>query len=388
MITYLFFTYWKTLHTAFLFDHHGILAGVFPKFINSDYILFCIKALVTIMIVIVIATYITLYQKRKSFLYKSHINRKLKALISTGILDNKEDIISAGKIENFKRTLEKRILSQFTIDELINIKGSIKGETVKNICWLYEELGLKNISLKKLDSNEWFIKARGIQELYLMEQHDTLDKIYKSVNDKNDFVRMESQVGIIHLTGFEGLLFLNVIEYVLTEWQQIKLLERLRNFDMDHAFLAENIPSWLQSNNYSVIIFALKLAEDYQQYGLNEQIVRCLDNPDELVRNQAIKCLKSLADEHTPKKLTEHFASETYLNQLNILDCLENIATQKEVGFLAGLMENKSDIIKLKAAKVLGRCSSEGLNLLAKIGSIQPEPYHRIYLHIKYEISR
>ncbi|GAC1384703.1 MAG: hypothetical protein NVSMB45_12920 [Ginsengibacter sp.] len=367
---------------------HATLASVFPKFINGDYLITCIKALIFIMILIISATFVTLYIKKKNFLFKHHINRKLKALISTGILENSEDETAKGKIESFARTLNKPVFSQFTIDELIAIKGSIRGESVKNITSLYEKLGLKNISLKKLNSLQWFVKARGIQELYLMEQIDTLKKIYKNVNDKNEFVRMEAQVGIIHLTGFEGLRFLNVIEYILTEWQQIKLLERLRNFDMNHEFLAENIPKWLTSKNDSVIMFALKMAEDYQQYGMHDFIIRCLDHPNDLVRNQTIKALHTLADESTAKTVSVYYKDETYINKIAILSCLEVIATQKQVAFLAGLMEDPSDTIKLNAAKVLGKCSSEGLNLLEKMGALQAEPYQRIYLHVKQEIKR
>lgn len=364
---------------------HGTL---FPRFITADYLMKCIYALIFIMILIISATFVTLYLKKKNFLFKHHINRKLKALISTGILEHKEDEISATKIQNFSRSLDKPIYSQFTIDELINIKGSIRGEAVKNISWLYVELGLKNISLKKLNNKQWFVKARGIQELYLMEQTDTLKKIYKNVNDKNDFVRMEAQIGIIHLTGFEGLRFLNVIEYVLTDWQQIKLLDRLRIFDMNHQFLAENIPKWLISKNDSVIMFGLKLTEDYQQYGMHNHVIKCLDHPNERVRNQTVKALHTLADETTAEILCKYYYKESFLNKLNILDCLENIATQKQVAFLAGIMEDPSDTIKLRTAKVLGKCSSEGMNLLAKIGSLQPEPYQRIYLHVKSEVSR
>ena len=364
------------------------IASVFPKFINQDYLMICIKALLFIMFLIIIATFVTLYLKKRDFIFKHHINRKLKALIITGILDHKEDETSNVQIKNFGKSLDKPVLSQFTIDELIIIKGSLLGESVDNICWLYVELGLKNISLKKLSSPLWYVKARGIQELYLMEQSDMLKRIYKNVNDKNEFVRMEAQVGIIHLTGFEGLRFLNVIDYVLTDWQQIKLLERLRTFDMSYEFLSENIPKWLKSTNYSVILFTIKLAEDYQLYGVHDHIIKCLESPNELVRNQAVKALNTLADESTAKILSHFYPSETYLNKLNILQCLENIATQKQIGFLAGLMEDKSDTIKLRAAKVLGKCSSEGLSLLAKMGALQADPYERIYQHVKFELTR
>ena len=67
---------------------------------------------------------------------------------------------------------------QFALNLLLQNKRQLMGFAAQKIIFLYEELGFKQYSIQKLKSHTWHIKARGIQELYLMEQRDMLNQIY------------------------------------------------------------------------------------------------------------------------------------------------------------------------------------------------------------------
>ncbi|MEO8171983.1 MAG: hypothetical protein ABI581_02825, partial [Sediminibacterium sp.] len=285
--------------------------------------------------------------------------------------------------KNFYNILNNRIARQFTIDELIVCKKNFSGVVAENITVLYNQLGLKKYSLKKLAAkNKWHVRAKGIQELYLMDQEDVLTTIYKNTDSNNEFVRMEAQTGVIHLTGFSGLRFLDLITYPLTEWQQLKLLEQLRLYPKKED-LSEKIPSWLNSKNETVIIFALKLADEYQQFSIRKQVIDCLVDSKIAVRRQAIKTLITLADESTPSVLLGYFNKETFENQVFILTAIRTIVTEKESDFLGRLLDHVNDTIKLNAAILLVSISEKELDILEKRGEIQPEPYQRIYRHVK-----
>jgi hypothetical protein len=325
--------------------------------------------------------YLYLFYKKRNFFYTDRIRKHLETWITQIIMEEEAESIVISK--KFYSILNNQVARQFAIDELILCKKNFSGVVAENIIALYIQLGLKKYSLKKLATkNKWHVRARGIQELYLMDQTDVLKTIYKNTNSNNEFVRMEAQTGVIHLTGFPGLRFLDVISYPLTDWQQLKLLEQLRLYPKKED-LSEKIPAWLTSENETVIIFALKLADEYQQFSVRKNVTDCLVYPQKAVRNQAIKTLITLADENTPAILLGYLNKESFSNQVFILDALRSIATENEYDFLLKLIDHENDTIKLKAAVILAEISEEGLALLEKRGQEQPEPYQRIYRHVK-----
>jgi hypothetical protein len=110
-----------------------------------------------------------------------------------------------------------------------------------------------------------------------------------------------------------------VISYPLTEWQQLKLLEQLRLYPKKED-LSEKIPGWFRSKNDTVVVFALKLADEYQQFSIRKHVIDCLVHPQKAVRSQAIKTLITLADEKTPAILLGYFNKEIFSNQVFILE--------------------------------------------------------------------
>lgn len=365
-----------------------ITANILYRLLNEEYLWILIDFFIISIILILAITYATVFLKKKKYVYKKYLDKNLSEWIASGIIEEVDKNVAARPTLKLLLIIKSPLLRQLTIDELLQLKRNFSGDAAKNISMLYVQLGLKEFSFRKLKSNKWHVKARAIRELYLMEQREALPRIYKNVNSPNEFIRMEAQIGIIHLIGFEGLRFLNVISNKLTEWQQIKILDQLSKFPINEYLLAADIPRWLKSPNETVIVFALKLAHRYYRYGEYIKVVECLDHPDEAVRKQAVNTLHRLANETTSQTIIAHFNNETFFNKLNMLDQLENIATESDVDFLIQLLSDPDDTLKLKAARVLSSCHKQGLETLEKAGQLKPEPYQKIYLHIKNELKR
>lgn len=339
------------------------------------------QILVIAIAIVVSVIYLYLFNKKRLFFYTSRIRKHLENWISEVIMEDEE--ASAAISLRIQRVLTNDTARQFMIDELIQCKRNFSGSVSGTIVSLYEQLGLKAFSLRKLKSRHWHIKAKGIQELYLMDQKTTLRTIYKNTNSKNEFVRMEAQTGVINLTGFSGLRFLDVVSYPITEWQQIKLLEQLR-LHPDKEDISDKIPKWLQSKNNSVVVFALKLADEYQVFSVRPHVIRCMVLKDKTVRSQAIRTLIRLADENTPGILLGYFSKETSWGQMIILDALRTMASERELPFLLTLLDHPNDTIKLKAAVVIAAVSEKGLFILENKAMEMPEPFERILRHVKY----
>lgn len=350
-------------------------------FLNADTLLIGVQIMLLGIVGVVGVIYMHLFFKKQQFIYTASIQNNLEAFISRIILEESTDDLEMP--HKFQRILKNKKARQFAIEELISCKKNFSGSVAENIVGLYKQLGLDKDSFKKLrNTRKWHIKARGIQELYLMDQKEALNTIYKNTNSSSEFVRMEAQTGVIHLTGFEGLRFLDMITYPLTEWQQLKLLEQLRQAKKPEI-LAEKIPDWLQSKNTTVVIFSLKLADEYQQFSVYGDVIHCLTHASEAVRSQAIKTVVRLADEMTPVILAGYYAKEGFKNKVVILEALRTIATEQQLPFLVRQLESPDNMIKLKAAIALAACSEGGIDLIRQKATTEPEPYQRIYLHVK-----
>src|SRR5438128_7169915 len=101
----------------------------------------------------------------------------------------------------------------------------------------------------------------------------------------------------------------------------------------------DNLGQWLKSSNFTVVIFALKLADVYQQYEIHDEVVECLRHENEKVRIQAVTTLGRIAGENTASILAKHYFNEHFTNRQNILNCLLNIASDSEKEFLLQQLE-------------------------------------------------
>ena len=359
----------------------GSIGKDFLTFMSPENLLIGVQVMAVGIMLIIILIYAQLMAKKRMHFHITRIRNNIEVWISQIILEESVDGIEIPK--KFYRLLDDPKARQVAIDELVNCKKNFSGLVAENIVSLYNKLGLNEDSLNKMNNKrKWYVKAKGIQELYLMDQKKLLTKIYRETNSTNEFVRSEAQIAILYLTGFKGLRFLDVISYPLTLWQQIKLLEQLRLFGKKED-LSDRIPRWLLSKNDTVIIFALRLAAEYQQFGVKNAIMNCLVHPSPAVRTRAIKTLIVLADEQTPFVLTGYYSKETLENQVHILNSLASMATDEQQSFLEKLLDAPENIIKLKAAIVLANNCTDGMAILEKKAALEPEPFLRILGHVK-----
>ena len=271
---------------------------------------------------------------------------------------------------------------QLLIDELIQAKKALTGTAAINLIALFNQLHLDQLSLKKLNSRKWHLKARGIQELAMMEQRLRVKRIYRLTNADNDMVRMEAQSAIVQLYGFEGLRFLDIIDRPLSEWQQIKLLRLLARAP---GILPDKVGSWLVSANDSVRIFSLKLVAEHHQQELHDQVVNCLYHRNPQVRLQAVRCLREIFTEDTCVALFGIYGIETIPCRLAILDTLGQIGSESDCLFLTSRLEHDDNHLRLGAARALVKLGGPGLQCLDQFPKAAIHPWKVIIGQAKTE---
>jgi hypothetical protein len=363
-----------------LINQPSFLSFVKAAHLYEAAFLFCLLAFYFIT-----RTFIALYIKKRRHVAEQLVEKCFETLISKAMLDEggagSEDFIIPA---NVARHIKNSIKRQYAIDALVKAKKSLRGKAGDNVVKLYLQLGFRAHSVRKFKSGTWYTKAKGIHELYMMDQYDMLTSIYKHTNSVHEHVRMEAQTAIVHFSGFDGLRFLDVISTPVSDWQQVKLLEQLRAMTPKELV---SINAWLISSNDTVVIFALKLAEVYQQFQAHINTVQCLSHRNEKIRMQAVKTLVRIADESTTAKLTAQYHKERFTNKLNILNHLTMIASDDELIFLEAELDNGNQFLKIAAAGVIAACCSDGLGLLKERAQLAPQTYAEIYRHIKFQVS-
>lgn len=201
----------------------------------------------------------------------------------------------------------------------------------------------------------------------MMNQKDLEQQITPYTNSNNEYVRTEAQTAIIGFSGFRGLNFLNSLSYPLTDWQQIKLLEQLQLLNPDKM---PDLPLWLQSANLYVVLFALKLAETYQQMHVHTEVVHCLDSPSERIRHQAILTLGRIAQDETTHILETMYTQETYSNKQTILKQIAIIGTDDDIDFLVNVLKTETNVtLKLEALRAIVKSNFDSDKIIAEVAS-------------------
>lgn len=360
---------------------HGFIFTIFLRidFYNLISIIYLFLLLLVLLFIVIIV--FTIYKK------KVDVNQKLwqqsvAVIISQAIFyKNKEDepVDINYKMEML---LQKPAFRNCAINELVQAKKNLSGFSTLNLKKLYEILDLNATSFKKIKSVRWHIQAKGIQELGIMEQIKYVKQIFKLTNDENDFVRNEAQCALVSFYGFEGLRFLNVTAYPISQWQQIQLLNKLHGVKPDNF---DGMKKWMQSANESVIIFSLKLATFYNCYDVYDNVIDCLQRSGLPVKLSALEYLKKMPQEDTADKMISNYFFESKVYKLAIIDALKDIGNENQITFLLKQLHHKDDDIKAAAAKSLSYLHPSGTAFLQTHLFADEYPWNAIFLQIKNE---
>lgn len=247
--------------------------------------------------------------RQKQFVLKK---AKIKLLFAQLISEHLYDEVSKTHFIEIQRLLQKEKLVesrpknvQYLIDLMIDVENYFAGSQQEKIVLLYSQLPPYNVSYKKTLKKDWHIIARGIRELYEMDQRKYTKYILRFRNHSNIFVRREAQIGIVVFLGWKSLRFLAYLKYTVSLWQQIAIVEKLNIYypvpnlvELDKILNQKDIPPSGKEILMRIIRkFDIEEKIDYiidqlesENYDLRETALFCLAsldlNPQNLERIQ------------------------------------------------------------------------------------------------------
>ncbi|MEO8415280.1 MAG: HEAT repeat domain-containing protein [Ginsengibacter sp.] len=358
---------------------HGSFIHFFLQVNFHDLISVIYGFLVLLVLLIAFIIVYTFYKRKVA--YKKKLWRENIAIMISQVIFNEDDGTAPLQISfDDVKLLHKSRFRQYVIDEVIPAKKNLSGSATENLKKLFNTLELDKDSFKKLRNKKWHIKAKGIQELAIMEQVKYVKEIFKLTNNKNESVRNEAQCALVSFYGFEGFRFLNVTTHPISQWQQISLLNNLHDVQPSNLQVIEK---WMQSPNESIIIFSLKLATLYSWYYAYDQVIRCLQNPDRQIKLNALAYLTKMPREDTPDEVIAQYSFGDKKIKLAILAILQEVGTEKHLPFLLKQLHNMDDTIKAAAAKTLSYLHPLGIAFLHTHLFADEYPWNAIFLQIE-----
>lgn len=343
-----------------------------------DIIFIFLVLLVSLFIFIVCYT----INKRVSEAKKKVWLETIADLINAAIFSTDESPICGELSEKLIALLKIQGFRNYMINALSDAKKNLSGSSAMNIKKLYEELSLDRDSFQKLKNNSWHIKAKGIQELAVMQQAKYVKHIFKLTTHANELVRNEAQCCLLNIYGFPGLRFLDVAEYPVSQWQHIQLLNKLNDV-LPNNF--DPIKKWLRSSNESVVVFALKLSAFYNCYAVYDDVIKCMENSCMQVKLTALAYLKKIGQEGTSKLILVSYYFQNKIIKLAVLNALIDLGTVADVPFLLRELNDKDDNVKAAAAKALSYLHPSGTTFLQTQQCANQNPWKAIFLQLKNE---
>jgi len=297
---------------------------------------------------------------RRKLTLSSKSNRKRKKELSPMIsefLFYDEDSSKEEKTNYVNLKIEIRELlnndlnRKILIDILMDLRKDLSGATLRKLFELYQSLGLHHDSYKKLESWGWHTISKGILELTQMHVEESYGFVTKFINDKRSTIRKQAEMAIITLND-EGLnYFLDTTTYRISEWQQLKILEVLKN---KSDFQPPSFKHWLISKNKDVVLFALRLMSHHNQSDGNQALIELLKHKKSEIKAAAIDCIKEFHVVEAVETLKLVFWNSTVDIKINILDALASLGNTSDIEFLKSIAAKESNFnVKSKASATI-----------------------------------
>ncbi|MDC6388535.1 HEAT repeat domain-containing protein [Maribacter sp. PR1] len=257
--------------------------------------------------------------------------------------------------ELIKNPFDRKVLTEILMD----LRKDVSGHTRTELFNIYQDLGLHEDAFKKLKSWRWQIISKGIFELTQMHVEEAYKPITGFINDKRGTVRKQAEIAIVTLKN-EGIsFFMDHTKYRISEWQQLKLLDVVRNKD---DYIPPPFRLWLTSKNNYVVLFALRLIKHFNQNDANASLITLVNHKSNPIKREAIHCIKEFYVSDALSMLKQVFWKNNTDIKMHILDTIAEIGGEDEIPFLESIQEGTDTfMVKNKAVRAINTIQPEAI---------------------------
>ncbi|MBK7571256.1 MAG: HEAT repeat domain-containing protein [Bacteroidetes bacterium] len=217
------------------------------------------------------------------------------------------------------------------LDEIIHLHENFTGETAERLEEIYTFLEFEKDSMLKLKSKRWYIIAKGMKELAIMNVKSGYTEISTFLNSKNEILRMETRIALMKLSDTDPLAFLSKETEHLSDWDSANIYNMLTKMPEK---MIPDFSNWLNSPNKDVVVFCIQMIGRFRQRESIKTLLVLLNSPDLRIKLCVIKALRELSATDGEEPLLEIYPLENLATKSEILKTLEVIGSAKSVPVL------------------------------------------------------
>lgn len=212
----------------------------------------------------------------------------------------------------------KQLNKQMLVQETIGLRKQITGSKAESLQHLFYQLGLDKFVTHKIKSARWFNKVLYIDAAQWMQVYSAFELIQPYQYEENPHLRNVAQMACVNLDTGQAFAFLNILDQSLPIWHQILLHKTM----VKSSLPLPDFYSFLQSDNASVIVFALNMIRLFSQKGPKDEIIRLVTHHDPVVRRNALRVVRDLDIYEAIPVVKQHFLGETLRVQVGMIQAL------------------------------------------------------------------
>jgi hypothetical protein len=358
------------------------LRGNSPWLIKYDYFGKSV-ALVNALIFIILASFVTMVlllitillnrrRMEKEAKLRQYLLEQYQSLIIDYLFGNTtSDAFRSIASDNYRR--------QVLIDQMIDVSVNLKGDSEDKLTRLYMELALDRDSIRRAHSRKWHLRIKGFRELAFMGIKESNDEMYKSLNSRNEILRMEAQIALVRLSDKEHFDFLSKLERPFSLWEQITLHDLI----LQHNIPVPEFKKWLGSPNPTVVMFALRMIREFKQRDAEPEVKIALLHRDHRVSKLAVEVSGDLDLRGTLDTMKRMYKFQDYNGCLEIVKSMSKMPEQAMMGFLKLVLDKEDDVqLQIEAVKAIENMGEEGVKALVKIMKSEYKNYNIIVRHV------
>ena len=252
------------------------------------------------------------------------------------------------------------------LDEIIHLHENFTGETAERLEEIYTFLEFEKDSMLKLKSKRWYIIAKGMKELAIMNVKSGYTEISTFLNSKNEILRMETRIALMKLSETDPLAFLSKETEHLSDWDSANIYNMLTKMPEK---MIPDFSNWLNSPNKDVVVFCIQMIGRFRQRESIKTLLVLLNSPDLRIKLCVIKALRELSATDGEEPLLEIYPLENLATKSEILKTLEVIGSAKSVPVLEKIIRQPIEDypVSIQAVRSLLSIHANGEQLIETI---------------------
>jgi len=255
--------------------------------------------------------------------------------------------------ELIKNDFDRKVLTEIVMD----LRKDVSGNTRLELFHIYRDLELHKDAYKKLKSWRWELVSKGIFELTQMNVTESYSLITRFINDKRGTIRKQAEIATVSLKEDGISYFLDNTKYKISEWQQLKLMDVVRNKE---NFIPPAFRLWLTSKNNYVVLFSLRLIKYYNQNDAHASLIELVKHKNNHIKREAIQCITAFHITAAIPVLKMVFRNCTTDVKMTILEALGELGSKEELDFLRQVeLKDKDFTVRNKAVRAINTICPE-----------------------------